>query len=113
MRGGVNTAMMQARDGGTLRLRTRTLDNTAGTIQALAGSRAAVSGDCLSPATLIGGHAQQRYEELTGWKSPAAGGPTAKALTPEQKAIDQQARLIISRELGHERIQIVSIYCSK
>jgi len=58
-------------------------------------------------------YAQQRYEELTGWKSPAAGGPTAKMLTPEQKAIDQQARLTISRELGHERIQIVSIYCSK
>ncbi|MFC1602921.1 phage integrase N-terminal domain-containing protein [Pseudomonadota bacterium] len=58
-------------------------------------------------------YAQQRYEELTGWKSPAAGGPTAKALTPEQKAVDQQARLTISRELGHERIQIVSIYCAK
>jgi len=25
-------------------------------------------------------YAQQRYEELTGWKSPAAGGSTAKTL---------------------------------
>jgi len=58
-------------------------------------------------------YAQQRYEELTGWKSPTAGGPVAKMLTPEQKAIDQQARLTISRELGHERIQIVSVYCGK
>jgi len=58
-------------------------------------------------------YAQQRYEELTGWKSPAAGGPMAKALTPEQKTIDQQVRLVISRELGHERIQIVSVYCGK
>ena len=55
-------------------------------------------------------YAQSRYAELTGWPAPAAGGPTVKALTPEQKAIDQQARLTISQELGHERAQVVSIY---
>jgi len=58
-------------------------------------------------------YAQQRYEELTGWKSPAAGGPTVKMLTPKQKNFDQQVRLIISRELGHERIQVVGIYLGK
>ena len=47
-------------------------------------------------------YAQQRYLELTGWAAPAAGGPTSEALTPEQKAHDREARLIISRELGHE-----------
>jgi hypothetical protein len=56
-------------------------------------------------------YAQNRYEELTGWRSPAAGGPTVKTLTPEQKRIDQQARLTISLELGHERPQIVAVYC--
>lgn len=56
-------------------------------------------------------YAQQRYKELTGWLPPAAGGPLAKTLTPEQKVIDQQARLTISQELGHERLQIVSVYC--
>ena len=56
-------------------------------------------------------YAQQRYQELTGWPAPAAGGPTVKALTPEQKLIDQKARLTISRELGHERPQIVAVYC--
>jgi len=56
-------------------------------------------------------YAQRRYAELTGWPTPAAGGPTVKALTPEQKAIDQQARLTISQELGHERPQVVAIYC--
>lgn len=56
-------------------------------------------------------YAQQRYQELTGWPAPAAGGPAVKTLTPEQGAIDCQARLIISRELGHERPQIVAIYC--
>ena len=55
--------------------------------------------------------AQNRYEELTGWKAPAAGGPKAKVLTPEQRETDHQARLIISRELGHERAQITAAYC--
>jgi integrase len=58
-------------------------------------------------------YAQNRYEELTGWKAPAAGGPKAKFLTPEQRETDRQARLIISRELGHERIQITAAYCGK
>jgi len=58
-------------------------------------------------------YAQQRYRELTGWPAPAAGGPTAKILTHEQKTIDRQVRLTISRELGHEREQITSIYLGK
>ncbi|MES9887939.1 MAG: phage integrase N-terminal domain-containing protein, partial [Candidatus Sedimenticola sp. 6PFRAG1] len=45
-------------------------------------------------------YAQQRYQELTGWPAPAAGGPTVKALTPGQKLIDHKARLTISGELG-------------
>ena len=48
-------------------------------------------------------YAQNRYEELTGWKAPAAGGPDSKSLTQEQREIDREARLTISRELGHER----------
>ncbi len=56
-------------------------------------------------------YAQDRYEELTGWKCPATGGPDRTALTPEQKELDHQARLTISQELGHERIQIVATYC--
>ena len=55
-------------------------------------------------------YAQNRYEELTGWKSPAAGGPIVKSLTPEQRRIDQEVRLVISRELGHERKQITAVY---
>jgi len=55
-------------------------------------------------------YAQQRYEELAGWKSPAAGGPPSKSLTREQRDQDHHARLIISRELGHERRQVVSVY---
>jgi len=55
-------------------------------------------------------YAQQRYRELTGWLSPHAGGPSAKDLRPDQKMIDHKARLQISRELGHSRKQIVSVY---
>ena len=58
-------------------------------------------------------YAQLRYEELTGWKSPAAGGPVSKSLTPEQRETDQQVRLVISRELGHEREQITSVYLGR
>jgi hypothetical protein len=58
-------------------------------------------------------YAQQRYLELTGWAAPAAGGPTSEALTPEQKAHDREARLIISRELGHEREQITAVYLGR
>jgi integrase len=58
-------------------------------------------------------YAQNRYEELTGWQAPAAGGPKAKTLTPEKRETDRQARLTISRELGHEREQITAAYLSK
>ena len=58
-------------------------------------------------------YAQNRYRELTGWLAPAAGGTSVKTLTPAQREIDQQARLTISRELGHERTQIVGIYLGK
>ena len=51
--------------------------------------------------------------ELTGWKAPAAGGPTSKQLSPEQKRIDREARLTISRELGHEREQITAVYLGR
>lgn len=58
-------------------------------------------------------YAQNRYEELTGWKCPAAGGPNSKALTPEQRDIDREARLTISRELGHEREGVTCAYLGR
>ena len=57
--------------------------------------------------------AQQRYEALTGWKAPACGGPNSKMLTAEQKACDRAVRLLISKELGHEREQITAIYLGR
>jgi site-specific recombinase XerC len=59
------------------------------------------------------GYAQVRYLELTGWKAPAAGGPSSKDLSPDQKRVDREARLVISRELGHEREQITACYLGR
>lgn len=58
-------------------------------------------------------YAQQRYEALTGWQAPAAGGPSAKVLTPEQRVQDRAARQLISRELGHERLEITAVYLGR
>ncbi len=58
-------------------------------------------------------YAQERYEALTGWKAPAAGGPTSRALSVTQQVQDKAARQIISRELGHERIQITAVYLGR
>jgi len=58
-------------------------------------------------------YAQQRYEELTGWKPPAAGGPTSNSLSSEQRELDHEVRLIVSHELGHEREQITAVYLGR
>ncbi|HIE3877777.1 TPA: integrase domain-containing protein [Pseudomonas aeruginosa] len=58
-------------------------------------------------------YAQTRYEALTGWKAPAAGGPSARTLTPAQHVLDAEARQTISRELGHERAQVTAVYLGR
>ena len=55
-------------------------------------------------------YAQKRYEILTGWKSPAAGGPGKAQFALSQRLVDRHARQQISRELGHERLTVTSIY---
>jgi integrase len=58
-------------------------------------------------------YAQARSFEKTGWECPARGGPTAKRLTPEQRSVDQRARLEISLELGHGRAQVTAVYLGR
>ena len=48
-------------------------------------------------------YAQKRYKELTSWEAPICGGLTAKQLSKEQKALDYQARMVLTEELGHSR----------
>lgn len=55
-------------------------------------------------------YAQSRYEALTGRPPPAAGGPLVTELSPTQRIEDRHALQTISRELGHERVQITAIY---
>lgn len=58
-------------------------------------------------------YAQNRYEELTGRAAPTAGGAMAKELSPAQRDQDREVRLLISRELGHEREQITTVYLGR
>jgi len=51
-----------------------------------------------------------RGDHLVLKASWTKGGREAKTLTPEQRKTDRQARLTISRELGHEREQITAAY---
>jgi hypothetical protein len=58
-------------------------------------------------------YAQKRYEEMTGWKSPAAGGPTFSALTHLQRILDATVRQEISNELGHQRTDVTAVYLGR
>lgn len=58
-------------------------------------------------------YAQIRYEEPTGWKSPAAGGPQVKTFTEEQEQIYHQARQTVRFESGRVREQLTVAYRSK
>lgn len=66
-------------------------------------------------------YAQERYEQLTGVKCPVVAGIKhkerhnfiAKKLNiskSEAKKLDHEARMIVSQELGHGRIQITNSY---
>lgn len=58
-------------------------------------------------------YAQRRYAELTGWPCPANGGSTSKQLTTANKQVDKNARLKLSKEMGHLREQVTSIYIGR
>jgi hypothetical protein len=55
-------------------------------------------------------YAQWRYQALTGAPSPAAGGKNHANMTKAERAGDYRARLAISRELGHNRVEITDTY---
>ena len=58
-------------------------------------------------------YAQRRFEKLTGFKAPIAGGPNRSALSADERALDRQARAVISAELGHNREQITAVYLGR
>ena len=55
-------------------------------------------------------YAARRYEDITGWKPPVAGGPPMRSLKGARKRIDREARQAISMELGHARREVVGQY---
>ena len=55
-------------------------------------------------------YAINRYEELTGWKARAAGGPAQRSLTGARRRIDGEARRVIAEELGHSRSGVAGMY---
>jgi integrase len=60
-------------------------------------------------------YAQDRYEELTGWKPPAQLSDDDRrafraSMDEEMKGRDIEARQTISLEMGHGRIQVVANY---
>ena len=59
------------------------------------------------------GYAQRRYFELTELVCPVAGGLPSKEQNPEQRALDYEARVIISSELGHAREAISAVYLGR
>lgn len=58
-------------------------------------------------------YAHARYRELTGREPSVCGGPMRKELTGNEHEIDNDARLIISNELGHDRPEITAQYVGK
>lgn len=58
-------------------------------------------------------YAQWRYRALTGTLPPAAGGRTWERLGKAERAADWRARLTISHELGHNRIEITDAYLGR
>ncbi|MGX7742319.1 phage integrase N-terminal domain-containing protein [Rhodopseudomonas parapalustris] len=55
-------------------------------------------------------YAQWRYQTLTGRLCPAAGGATYEQLSRAQRAADYRARMQISAELGHGRLEVTDTY---
>jgi hypothetical protein len=55
-------------------------------------------------------YALDEYARLCGWKAPVDGGPHQADLSPEQRAIDQDARCLLAELLNHGREAILSQY---
>lgn len=51
-----------------------------------------------------------RYRTLAGVKAPAEGGPLHSALPPAERLRLDEIRLQVSRELGHNRIDVTDAY---
>ena len=55
-------------------------------------------------------YAQSRFQELTGFACPLRGGPLKRDMNAADRQINIEARRIISRELGHNRLDVTIRY---
>lgn len=58
-------------------------------------------------------YAQWRYKALTGWEAPAAGGRTCDQMSEAEQARDRRARMQVSHELGHGRLDVTDTYLGR
>ena len=58
-------------------------------------------------------YAQWRYKTLTGWDAPAAGGRSCADMSAVEQTRDRRARLQISHELGHGRLDVTDTYLGR
>jgi integrase len=58
-------------------------------------------------------YAQWRYKVLTRRACPAAGGPSADNLSATDRHLDEMARMQVSSELGHGRIDVTDTYLGR
>ncbi len=57
-------------------------------------------------------YAQQRYLALTGFDCPAVSGVDLRKMSENHRLIDEVARKSITKELGHNRLQVTNVYLS-
>ena len=55
-------------------------------------------------------YAQWRYKQLSGMDAPAVSGVKYADLSDHEKLMDTLAREIVSRELGHSRLDVTNVY---
>jgi integrase len=58
-------------------------------------------------------YAQRRFLALAGFPCPACGGPSHRALTAEQREADEDARMLLTEEMGHQRVSITAAYLGR
>lgn len=58
-------------------------------------------------------YAQRRYQALTGWPCPLAGGKRRHQMTETEREQDRAARMQVSNELGHNRLAITDTYLGR
>jgi hypothetical protein len=58
-------------------------------------------------------YAQRRFLELAGFPCPACGGPTRQTMTPAEREADEDARMVLTEEMGHQRTSITSAYLGR